>query len=154
MSPGFLQPITILAVTRATEILGQGFTAKGFFTELSMKNVTLIQHMSTQKIADKAERHHISDLCAELDCQEANKSQEEFDEINKPRHYNSSAARCSKCDHPIESIDIVQHLPFCVGSIIKYLWRREHKGAHLQDLKKCEFYIKREIARIERSSKV
>lgn len=42
-----------------------------------------------------------------------------IDNVNHPKHYNS---------HPsgVECIEIVEHLPFNIGSAIKYLWRSEH----------------------------
>lgn len=68
------------------------------------------------------------------------------DAVNHPRHYRS---------HPsgIECIDIVEHLPFNIGNAIKYLWRSDHKGAQLEDLKKARWYIDREIQRFEKGQK-
>ena len=65
------------------------------------------------------------------------------DPVNHPSHYTS---------HPsnVECIDIVEHMPFNIGSAIKYLWRRELKGATIQDLKKARWYIDREIQRVEK----
>ncbi len=65
------------------------------------------------------------------------------DAVNHPKHYNS---------HPsgIECIDVVEHLPFNVGNAIKYLWRADHKGAQIDDLKKARWYIDREIARLSK----
>lgn len=65
----------------------------------------------------------------------------EPDPINAPAHYTS---------HPsgIQPIDIAEHMSFCLGNVVKYLFRFEKKGG-LDDLKKAEFYIKREIARRE-----
>lgn len=68
----------------------------------------------------------------------------EPDVVNHPPHYNS---------HPsgIECIDIVRHHNFDVGNAIKYLWRCGLKIGEndLTALKKAEFYIKDEIARLE-----
>lgn len=68
------------------------------------------------------------------------------DLINHPPHYTS---------HPsgVECIDVIEHLPFNVGAAIKYLWRCELKGAHLEDLKKARWYVEREIARREAGDK-
>lgn len=67
------------------------------------------------------------------------------DNIN-PSHYKS---------HPsgIEAIEITQHYNFCVGNAIKYLWRnglKEDVGTdpvskQVEDLKKAEWYVQREI---------
>ena len=64
------------------------------------------------------------------------------DPVNHPRHYTA---------HPsgVECITITEHLGFCVGNAIKYLWRAGLKGeSAVQDLKKARWYIDREIKRI------
>ena len=68
------------------------------------------------------------------------------DNINHPSHYTS---------HPsgIECIDIAEHHDFCIGNAIKYLWRAglksedgiSKKEKQIEDLKKANWYIKREI---------
>lgn len=65
------------------------------------------------------------------------------DTINHPRHYNNSSATC-ECGRRIECIDIVRHLSFNIGNIIKYLWRFEDKNG-LEDLKKANWYLNDEI---------
>jgi hypothetical protein len=59
------------------------------------------------------------------------------DNVNHPKHYTS---------HPsgIECIQITEHLSFCMGNAVKYLWRNEGKDG-IQDLKKAIWYIEREI---------
>jgi hypothetical protein len=71
------------------------------------------------------------------------------DAVEHPRHYTSSPAKCSACGHPIECIDVVQHLGFCEGNVIKYVWRHGLKHDALEDLKKARWYLDKEIARIE-----
>lgn len=64
------------------------------------------------------------------------------DPVNHPRHYTA---------HPsgIECIQVTEHLGFCVGNAIKYLWRAGLKGQDaVQDLKKARWYIDREIKRL------
>jgi hypothetical protein len=65
------------------------------------------------------------------------------DPVNHPTHYTA---------HPsgIECIQITEHMGFCIGNAIKYLWRADLKGKALEDLKKARFYIDREIAKRER----
>lgn len=62
--------------------------------------------------------------------------------VNHPPHYNS---------HPsgIECIDIVEYHNFNVGNAIKYLWRADHKNG-IEDLKKAQWYVNREIERLEK----
>lgn len=66
----------------------------------------------------------------------------EGDPVNHPKHYNS---------HPsgVECITIVEHMGFCIGNAIKYLWRADKKGPPIEDLKKARWYIDREIQRRE-----
>ena len=63
------------------------------------------------------------------------------DPVNHPKHYT---------EHPsgIECIEITEHMNFCVGNAIKYLWRAGLKGEQIEDLRKARWYIDREIARI------
>ena len=65
------------------------------------------------------------------------------DNINHPVHYTSSPSG-------IECIQITEHMNFCLGNAIKYIWRAGIKDADvIQDLKKAIFYINREISRLE-----
>ncbi len=54
-------------------------------------------------------------------------------------------------NHPsgVECIDIVEHMNFCLGNAVKYIWRASLKGKQLEDLKKAQFYINREVVRLE-----
>lgn len=70
----------------------------------------------------------------------------EHDPVNHPRHYTQ---------HPsgVECIEITEHMNFCVGNAIKYLWRADEKGG-LEDLKKAAWYINREIQKREKAYEV
>ena len=63
------------------------------------------------------------------------------DPVNHPKHYT---------EHPsgVECIEITEHMNFCVGNAIKYLWRAGLKCEQVEDLRKARWYIDREIARI------
>ncbi len=65
--------------------------------------------------------------------------------VHHPTHYTS---------HPsgIECIQIAEHMNFCLGNAIKYLWRSGQKGDALEDLKKARWYIDREIRRLEKDA--
>lgn len=65
------------------------------------------------------------------------------DNVNHPQHYTS---------HPsgVECIQVTEHMNFCLGNAVKYLWRAGEKGAELEDLRKSVWYIQREIDRLER----
>jgi hypothetical protein len=71
---------------------------------------------------------------------EPGEAQKAVDMVNNPPHYTS---------HPsgVECIQVTEHMNFCVGNAIKYLWRADNKGATLEDLKKARWYLDREIAR-------
>jgi hypothetical protein len=67
---------------------------------------------------------------------------ESVDVVNHPPHYKQ---------HPsgVECIDITEHMGFCLGNAIKYIWRADEKGKDIEDLKKARWYVDREIAKRE-----
>lgn len=64
------------------------------------------------------------------------------DMVNNPPHYT---------DHPsgVECIQITEHMGFCLGNAVKYIWRADLKGNAVEDLRKARFYIDREIEKRE-----
>lgn len=62
------------------------------------------------------------------------------DKVNHPSHYNS---------HPsgVECIQVTEHLNFCLGNAIKYIWRADDKENDIEDLRKAVWYVNREIER-------
>ena len=60
------------------------------------------------------------------------------DPVNSPSHYTS---------HPsgIQCIQITEHMGFCLGNAMKYIWRADLKGNDIEDLRKAIYYINREI---------
>jgi len=65
----------------------------------------------------------------------------EADMVNHPPHYTA---------HPsgIECIQITEHMGFCLGNAMKYIWRADLKNG-IEDLRKARWYIEREIAKRE-----
>lgn len=65
--------------------------------------------------------------------------------IDHPAHYNQGK---------YETIDIIEDwkLNFNLGNVIKYISRSNMKGG-LEDLKKAQWYLNREVTRIETDSK-
>ena len=64
--------------------------------------------------------------------------------VNHPDYYKHGG---------IEAIDAIEawELGFNLGNVVKYIARAGHKTADsLQDLKKAEWYLSREIKRMER----
>jgi hypothetical protein len=70
----------------------------------------------------------------------------DHDSVNHPKHYNANPSG-------IEAIDVIEHLPFNIGTAMKYLWRCGLKGDAIEDLRKSAWYIDREIARREKETK-
>lgn len=62
------------------------------------------------------------------------------DPVNNPKHYTS---------HPsgVECIQIAEHMNFCLGNALKYIFRADLKGNAIEDLAKARWYLNREIER-------
>ena len=60
------------------------------------------------------------------------------DPVNHPKHYLQGA---------VEVIEITQDLNFCLGNVVKYVLRADHKGNPIEDLQKAAWYLDREIRR-------
>ncbi len=69
--------------------------------------------------------------------------------INHPSHYNSGK---------IETIDAIEDWGFGqgfnLGNAIKYISRANHKSDCVEDLKKAQWYIGREISRLEKEKDI
>lgn len=74
--------------------------------------------------------------------------QARHDPVNHPSHYTSSPAAC-ECGLGIECIQVTEHMSFCLGNAVKYIWRAGEKGDEIEDLTKARWYVDREIARIK-----
>lgn len=63
------------------------------------------------------------------------------DMVNHPPHYKKGG---------IETIDFIEakQLPYNLGNVVKYVTRAEHKGAAVEDLRKAQWYLSREIRRV------
>lgn len=61
-----------------------------------------------------------------------------FDTVNHPAHYKVGG---------IEVIDFIEskNFGYNLGNVIKYVSRADHKGNKLEDLKKAQWYLTREI---------
>ncbi len=68
------------------------------------------------------------------------------EQVNHPDHYGGK-------DNPYEAIKVIGawKLGFCLGNTVKYLARAAKKRSNktLQDLKKAQWYLNREIQTIE-----
>ena len=66
----------------------------------------------------------------------------QFDNVNHPEHYRAGG---------IETIDFIEakDLNYRLGNAVKYITRAKHKGNELEDLKKAQWYLNREINKLE-----
>jgi hypothetical protein len=64
------------------------------------------------------------------------------DPVNHPAHYTAGG---------IETIDFIEakKLNYNIGNVVKYLTRADHKGNKLEDLRKAQWYLSREIATLK-----
>jgi hypothetical protein len=60
------------------------------------------------------------------------------DAVNHPEHYTAGG---------IETIDFIEAkgLGYHLGNVVKYITRADHKGDRLENLKKAQWYLNREI---------
>ena len=65
------------------------------------------------------------------------------DPVNAPAHYTSDPSG-------VECIAVAEHRSYCIGACIKYIWRAGLKNDELEDLRKAQWYLNREIDRLER----
>jgi hypothetical protein len=71
---------------------------------------------------------------------------DDIDIINQPLHYKSHQSG-------VECIQITEHMNFCLGNAIKYIWRAGLKSnSEIEDLRKARWYIEREIQRLIREN--
>ena len=67
---------------------------------------------------------------------------EMFDAVEHPAHYKVGG---------IETIDFIEakKLNYNIGNVIKYLTRADYKGNKLEDLRKAQWYLTREISTLK-----
>jgi hypothetical protein len=66
------------------------------------------------------------------------------DNVNHPAHYKMGG---------IETIDFLEakNLNYNLGNVVKYITRADYKGNKIEDLKKAQWYLNREVANLEKS---
>lgn len=62
------------------------------------------------------------------------------DMVNHPSHYLAH-------ESGIECIQITEHMNFCLGNAVKYIWRADLKDDAQEDIEKAIWYLKRELER-------
>lgn len=68
--------------------------------------------------------------------------------VDHPAHYGGA-------DNPFEAIKVIEAwgLGFCLGNTVKYISRAGKKGDRLEDLKKAQWYLAREIQAMEKAAR-
>lgn len=63
------------------------------------------------------------------------------DRIVNPPHY-----KCGFPRKPVECIEVAEHLPFCLGNAVKYIWRAGKKEGEdwRTDIEKAKWYLERQ----------
>lgn len=76
----------------------------------------------------------------------SNTPMQKADPVNHPAHYKVGG---------IETIDFIEakKLGYNLGNVVKYITRSDHKGNRLQDLRKAQWYLEREIWNAEDNKK-
>jgi len=69
---------------------------------------------------------------------DVNQAITQHDSVNHPAHYTAGG---------IETIDFIEakKLGYNLGNVVKYITRSGHKGNQLEDLRKAQWYLTREI---------
>jgi hypothetical protein len=64
------------------------------------------------------------------------------DNVNHPAHYKTGG---------IETIDFIEakSLSYNLGNVVKYITRADYKGNKIEDLKKAQWYLNRELSNLE-----
>ena len=73
---------------------------------------------------------------------DVNQAIAQHDLVNHPSHYTAGG---------IETIDFIEakRLGYNLGNVVKYITRAGHKGNQLEDLRKAQWYLSREIATLK-----
>jgi hypothetical protein len=63
------------------------------------------------------------------------------DNVNHPAHYKAGG---------IETIDFIEakSLNYNLGNVVKYITRADYKGNKIEDLKKAQWYLNREVSNL------
>ena len=69
------------------------------------------------------------------------------DPVNHPEHYKTNGIECF--DAIKASQGDTTAVNFAVCNAFKYIWRNQHKGAQIQDLKKAVWYLNKAIDILE-----
>lgn len=67
------------------------------------------------------------------------------DNVDKPDHYTYGKLECIDAIREVTNGNAATGIEaFCLGNVLKYLWRYKHKNG-IEDLKKAKWYLERLI---------
>lgn len=133
-------------VSRSTLLTDQAGYLQFFFPDGSKRSVPFMNQIDLDKAVPEYTSNslHEANVQAnqELHIPESHKMA--HDPVNSPTHYTRGG---------IETIDFIEAkgLNFLLGNVVKYVSRAGFKAdAKLQDLKKAQWYLTREISRLKK----
>jgi hypothetical protein len=68
------------------------------------------------------------------------------DNVNHPPHYTQTGIECIDAIKAALGADGFH--AYCKGQVLKYLWRAEHKGNRIEDLRKAQWYMERLVVEL------
>jgi hypothetical protein len=103
--------------------------------DIKLDKALTMSKPSAMFLLDSSQKKEVIDKLAHM-----NKVLEKHDNVNHPSHYKVGG---------IETIDFIEakSLSYNLGNVIKYLTRADHKGNKLEDLKKAQWYLNREVSK-------
>jgi hypothetical protein len=118
-------------------------------TEASANLNKLVDEYRAKKAEGKAEFKNLGVYSSKQPLQNVlriNLVEPKSDPVNHPAHYKVGG---------IETIDFIEakKLNYNTGNVVKYITRADHKGSRLQDLRKAQWYLEREIWNVENNKK-
>lgn len=126
--------------TEIQQMAGEGTRTVGMHD--FMRSLPIVDPWQAVEQMERAHAEAIQDLPYKptIDRAIAECEQIAADAVNHPAHYTS---------HPsgVECIQITEHMGFCLGNAVKYIWRADLKHDAIEDLRKAVWYIEREIDR-------
>ncbi|MEN1989847.1 DUF3310 domain-containing protein [Paenibacillus hubeiensis] len=119
-----------------------GLTARAIEEKLGMKQNTLAYHLKKWGISNPNPRKKNQPPTVLQEAKEQLRDVQPPDPVNNPQHYTFGG---------IETIDYIQaklgpegFQAFCLGNVLKYCSRHNHKGG-MEDLRKARWYLDRII---------
>ena len=66
--------------------------------------------------------------------------------VEDPPHYTGAESGVESIDAIEAALGPDRFAAYCVGAVMKYLWRYTSKGRPLEDLRKAQWYLDRAIS--------